>query len=264
MKTSPAKVTQDNRQARPVLDLKRVSKSYEKNGSTITVLEDVSFMVGQGKLVCLTGPSGCGKTTLLRIIAGFEKASAGEVKVRGIGVKAPGRDRAVVFQEDALFPWLTVFENTAFGLRAAGLSKRAAREKVDEFLKLVGLSDFSGFLPREISGGMRQRVALARVLVMEPSVLLMDEPFASLDAHARREMGGLLVSLWEKLSQSILFVTHDVSEAVMLADRVLVMDGGPGRVCLDMPVGLPRPRNPEDGEFEKLCRAVLESMPAAG
>jgi len=237
----------------PVLFIDRVCKTYDKNGSSLAVLQDVSFSATVGEFVCLTGPSGCGKSTLLKIIAGFTEASSGIVSIRGHAVKAPGRDRAMVFQEDALFPWLTVEENTAFGLKAMGLPKNEARDRVFEFLKLVGLSDFAGFLPREISGGMRQRVALARVLVMEPPVLLMDEPFASLDAHSRREMGSLLVSLWEKLSQAIIFVTHDVSEAVTLADRVLVMEGLPGSIAFDMAVGLPRPRDPAGSEVNVLC-----------
>lgn len=225
-----------------------------------TVLDGVSFGARRGEFICILGRSGCGKTTLLKILAGFLKPSAGSILLEGRPVSRPGPDRCVVFQEDALFPWLTVEENMGFGLRNAGVGKKETRRRVDGMLEMVGLTDYRGYLPREISGGMKQRVALGRVLVLNPKVLLMDEPFAALDAQTREEMQNLLLSLWERFRHTVLFVTHDVAEAVVMADRILVMRKDPGRIREEIDVSLPRPRKRDRGEFMLFCRRLRETL----
>jgi NitT/TauT family transport system ATP-binding protein len=232
-----------------LLRIKNLRKVFRTNGSFLTVLDDINFSVKSGEMICVFGRSGCGKSTLLKILAGFLSPSSGTVLLNGNPVTVPGPDRCVVFQEDALFPWLTVKENIAFGFRGQIREKNAVWEEVEHFLSLVGLSEFRDYLPRDISGGMRQRVALARVLILKPKVLLMDEPFASLDAQTREEMQNLLLSLWEKLSHTVLFVTHDVTEAITLADRILLMEKSPGRIRDEIRVDLPRPRKREKREF---------------
>lgn len=242
-----------------VIDL---TKRFEVSGSQVTVLDHITFNARAGEMICLLGRSGCGKTTLLNILAGFFPPSSGDVRLNGQSVEKPGPDRCVVFQEDTLFPWLTVWENIAFGLKGQTRDRTYIKEEVDRFLSLVGLGPFSDYLPKEISGGMKQRVALARVLILKPRVLLMDEPFAALDAQTREEMQTLLVSLWQKLAQTILFVTHNVDEAITLADRILVMNKGPGHIREEIPVLLPRPRRTEKTEFVFIRRKLYESLRA--
>jgi NitT/TauT family transport system ATP-binding protein len=237
-----------------------LGKVFPVANSFLTVLDDVHFQVSRGEFVCILGRSGCGKTTLLNILAGFVPPSSGAVLLNGNQVSHPGPDRCVVFQENTLFPWLTVHENVAFGLKGGGLTKRAIRDEVCRFLSLVGLSEFGSYLPREISGGMKQRVALARVLILRPDVLLMDEPFASLDAQTREEMQKLLLVLWKQLAHTILFVTHDVAEAVTLCDRVLVMRKSPGRIQQELKITLPRPRRREDERFIAFSRQLYEVL----
>jgi NitT/TauT family transport system ATP-binding protein len=239
-----------------VLEVHGLSKIFRINQSTFHALENIRFQAGTGELICILGPSGCGKTTLLKILSGFIPPSAGQVTLNGLPVFRPGPDRCVVFQEDALFPWLTVAENIAFGLKGRGLGNQSVRVETERFLSLVNLEAFRDYLPREISGGMKQRVALARVLILNPRVLLMDEPFAALDAQTREEMQNFLLTLWNKLSHTILFVTHDVAEAVTLADRILVMDKNPGRIRQDIPVTLKRPRIRETGAFLHHCKTL--------
>jgi NitT/TauT family transport system ATP-binding protein len=243
-----------------VLEVRNLRKVFRADGSYLNVIDQLSFDAHRGELLCIFGRSGCGKSTLLKILAGFIVPSSGQVQLNGRPISGPGPDRCVVFQEDALFPWLTVAENIAFGLCGKKWTKGQVREKVDRFLSLVGLSEFRNYLPREISGGMKQRVALARVLILQPEVLLMDEPFAALDAQTREEMQTLLLSLMDRLSHTILFVTHDVSEAVTLADRVLILDKDPGRVRDDIRVDLPRPRTRNGEPFLLLCNRLLESL----
>jgi NitT/TauT family transport system ATP-binding protein len=243
-----------------VLELAGASKVFPIPGGFFTAFENLTFSARSGEFLAVTGPSGCGKSTLLKVIAGFLKADAGRVSISGSPVKGPGADRCMVFQEDALFPWLSVYENVAFGLSRRGLTKKQIKERVTHFLELVALFPFGRYLPAEISGGMRQRVALARVLVLEPLVLLMDEPFASLDMQTRQEMQELLVSLWKELDQTIVFVTHDVSEALGLADRILIMKGSPGRIQDDIPVHLPRPRPADSPAFLRLAVKVREKL----
>lgn len=239
----------------PALAARKVSKVFHVENGFSTVLSDVHFDIHAGELVCILGPSGCGKTTLLKLIAGFERPSSGHLSIEGRPIHKPGPDRCVVFQEDALFPWLTVAENIAFGAKRILPGKRLAAE-VERHLEMVGLKAFKDYLPRDISGGMKQRVALARVLILKPRVLLMDEPFGALDAQTREEMQNLLLSLWQALSHTIVFVTHDLGEAVTLADRILLMGRNSGRIQSRIPVPLPRPRKSESDAFHRFYREL--------
>ena len=243
-----------------ILEILGLRKVFEINGSFHTVLENINLSADGGELICILGRSGCGKSTLLKILAGFISPSSGTLCVNGKPVTHPGPDRCVVFQEDTLFPWLTVQENIAFGLKGKRTGKKAVKKEVDRYLSLVGLSEFENYIPGDISGGMKQRVALARVLILKPAVLLMDEPFASLDAQTREEMQNLLLSIWSTLAHTILFVTHDVNEAVTLADRILIMGNEPGRIKEELSVGLPRPRKQEMREFLELSRRLHEYL----
>ncbi|NLL36277.1 MAG: ABC transporter ATP-binding protein [Fretibacterium sp.] len=244
---------------RPLLSLKGVSKVFRNGGDVLEVLSGVSCDIMEGEQVCLLGRSGCGKSTLLRIVAGFLLPDAGHVEIGGERITAPGSDRCMVFQEDALFPWLTVRENVAFGARRK-MPRGTLDSEVNRYLEKVGLASFGDYLPRQISGGMQQRVALARVLILRPRVLLMDEPFGALDALTRREMHKLFLSLMKETNGTSLFVTHDVEEAVTLADRILVMSRTPGRIRADIPVALCRPRDRFDGTFVRLCREVQDLL----
>ena len=255
LKLVPQKVP--DRPTESILEIRDLRKTFQVSGKFTTILEQIHFSVNKGEMICILGRSGCGKTTLLNILAGFISPTAGQVLLGGHSATKPGPDRCVVFQDDALFPWLTVEENIGFGL---GGTRRKVREETDRFLSLVGLTEFRDYLPREISGGMKQRVALARVLILKPAVLLMDEPFAALDAQTREDMQNLLLSLWQKLSHTILFVTHDVQEAVKMADRILLMGKDPGRIRQDMAVDLPRPREMDTTQFLVLCRTLLEAL----
>lgn len=247
--------------AEAILEVDGLSKGFANNGSRdILVLKDIGLTVRRGEMICILGRSGCGKSTLLNIMAGFLPAGKGSVRIKGRPVNHPGPDRCVVFQEDALFPWLTVRENIAFGLRACTMTRQEKQREVDRFLALVGLTDFGSYLPAEISGGMKQRVSLARVLILQPEVLLMDEPFAALDAQTREEMQDLLLHLWAKLAHSIVFVTHDVGEAVLLADRVLLFEKAPGRIKEEITIDLPRPREKDTERYYALCRAITSKL----
>lgn len=219
-----------------------VSKIYGGTGG-VQALADVDFHIGEGEFVALLGPSGCGKSTLLNIVAGFEQASGGDVLFDGGGVTKPGPDRGVVFQEASLLPWLNVWDNVIFGPKVQGLAKEIYEPRARRILEIVGLSQFAEALPVQLSGGMRQRVGIARALVMEPRALLMDEPFGALDAQTRLSMQQLLLDVWQKLKTTVLFVTHDIDEAILLADRVCVMTARPGRITRDIAITLPRPRS---------------------
>ncbi len=211
----------------------------------LLALQDVSFQVQRSEFVSLLGPSGCGKTTVLRMVAGLLRPDSGQVSVGGRPVRKPGPDRAVVFQNAALLPWLDVVGNVSFGLRLAGTSSDRVRRTTRELIDLVGLAGFEHHLPRELSGGMQQRVGLARALAVNPEILLMDEPFGALDEITRRHMQDELLRIWAAESKTSLFVTHSVDEAVILSDRILVMGARPGRIVADVPVTLPRPRDRE-------------------
>ena len=196
----------------------------------IRALDCVDLEIAEGEFVALLGPSGCGKSTLLNILAGFEDNSEGTALIDGSSIGRPGPDRGVVFQEAALFPWLTVWENVVFGPKMQGVARAEYEERARELLEIVGLQDFAKAYPSQLSGGMRQRVGIARVLVMRPRALLMDEPFGALDAQTRLAMQELLLRVWEKLNTTVVFVTHDIDEAILLADRVCVMTARPARI----------------------------------
>jgi len=224
--------------------LKEVTKVF---GEKTTALEGLSMEVFPNEILCLLGPSGCGKSTVLNLIAGFESPTSGEVCLEGRPIVRPGPDRGVIFQEHALFPWLNVEQNIAFGKKLRGGVEDEVRygESVKKYIELMGLGGFEHHYPRQLSGGMKQRVAIARVLVNEPAVILMDEPFASLDAQTRLSMQMFLLELWERLRTTILFITHDIEEAVFLGDRIFVMTARPGKTKALIPVPLERPRRYE-------------------
>lgn len=223
--------------------------TFEQVGKTfhgardVAALEDVTFTVDEGEFVALLGPSGCGKSTVLNLLAGFETPSQGTVTIDGAAITSPGPDRGVVFQEAALFPWLNVWKNVTFGPEVQGTPRATFEPLTRDMLRVVGLEAFADSLPVQLSGGMRQRVGLARVLVMQPRALLMDEPFGALDAQTRLQMQQLLLDVWQSRRTSVLFVTHDIDEAILLADRVLVMSARPGRIAQTIPIALPRPRS---------------------
>jgi NitT/TauT family transport system ATP-binding protein len=224
-------------------------------------LERLSLDIPSGTFLCLLGPSGCGKSTVLNCVAGFEFPSAGRILIDGKPVTGPGPDRGVVFQQPTLFPWKTVRENIAIGLTMRGLPRAEIDRKVDELLKVVGLSAFDDRYPQALSGGMQQRTAIARVLAIEPTVLLMDEPFAALDAQTRAMMHAHLLEVWARIRKTVLFITHDLDEALLLGDRIAVMSASPGRIIADFPIPLPRPRTVESTlspTFIELKRRCLE------
>jgi len=229
------------------IELIAVSKEFKprKSVPATLALDDVSFSVGDGEFVCLLGPSGCGKSTVLNVVAGFERPNTGEVLLDRIPVSRPGPDRGVVFQEAMLFPWLNVFDNITFGPRMHGTRAVDYVPAAERLVQRVGLSGFERHRPYELSGGMKQRAALARAWIGSPKVLLMDEPFAALDAQTRLMMQEQLVQLWEQSKITVMFVTHDVDEAILLADRILVMTSRPGRIKADITVELERPRRYE-------------------
>jgi len=227
------------------LEVADLRKSYSKNGSTLAILDVPSFAVREGEFVTLIGPSGCGKSTFLHIMGGFIPADSGSIRVYGAEVKGPGPDRGMMFQEFALFPWKTVAGNVAWGLEAQDFPKERREEIVSRYLDMTGLSDFRNHYPAELSGGMKQRVALARVLAFDPKVLLMDEPFGALDAQTRESMQEEVTRIWERTRKTIVFVTHDIEEAVFLGDRVVVLSARPGRIREEVKIDLPRPRGLE-------------------
>jgi NitT/TauT family transport system ATP-binding protein len=222
----------------PKLSLNRLSKRF----GDLEVLREIDAAVERGEFIALVGPSGCGKTTLLRIVAGLEPASAGDVLLDGRAVRRPGSDRGFVFQSDNLLPWRTVFANAILGPEVAGRAGAAERNRTSKLLRLVGLEGFEHYFPRQLSGGMRQRVNLARALAIDPDILLMDEPFSALDAQTREIMQTELMRIWEEGRKTVLFVTHQIDEAVFLSDRVLVLGRRPGRIRETVAIALPRPR----------------------
>jgi NitT/TauT family transport system ATP-binding protein len=229
----------------------------------VVALRNVDIDVHSGEFVCLLGPSGCGKSTLLYALAGLVKPSGGHISLDGRDVTGPGPDRVLVFQAPALFPWLSVRQNLVFALRAKGLSRADAEARTREFIARVGLTGFERSLPHQLSGGMSMRVALARALAIDPSVLLMDEPFGALDAQTRSHMHELLQSIWMRDRKTVVFVTHNIREALVLGDRVVVMAGRPGRVLQDLEVRLPRPRDPDDEALVELSRRIRAMLARA-
>ena len=233
-----------------------VSKVFQTGGRDLLALQDIDLAIPRGQFVCLLGPSGCGKSTLLNAVAGLSPPSSGSITADGKLVTGPGPERGMVFQEYALFPWMTVEENIAFGLQIKGLAKAEIGRKVDALLAMLSLSDFRQRFPKDLSGGMRQRVAIARVLALDSPILLMDEPFGALDALTRRNLQDELLRIWAELKKTILFVTHSIEEALYLADRIVVMTYRPGTVKRDLLVGLPRERDPASAEFNALKREL--------
>jgi NitT/TauT family transport system ATP-binding protein len=242
------------------LDLRGVCKTFRTSRGELHALQDLDFRVAAGEFVCLLGPSGCGKTTALNIIAGLEQADRGEVFIDGRPVAGPGPDRVVIFQEAALFPWLTVRDNVAFGLAARGMSRGERHRLAETQLETVNLREFAAASVHELSGGMKQRVALARALVLNPQVLLMDEPFAALDAQARESLHLELQSLWSATHKTIVFVTHNVREALVLGDRVLVLSARPGRIKSEFRCDLRRPRSMESHTLIDIAQAVQADL----
>jgi len=241
-----------------MLKVEGVSKRFDAEDGVI-VLQDIDFSISKGEFLCLLGASGCGKTTLLNILAGFEPISSGAVTLNGRPVVAGGPDRVMLFQDagSALFPWQTAEENVQFGLRLQGVAASRRREISDKYLELVGLVDHRMKLPAQLSGGMRQRLQIARALAIEPEILLMDEPFGALDALTRRRMHAELLRIWDNTGTTIVFVTHDIAEAISLADRIAVMSVGPrSRIREVVDVDLTRPRDPGNPEFGALFSLI--------
>ena len=226
----------------------------------VVALDDISFEVEDGEFICILGTSGCGKTTLLRIIAGLEKPTSGEVLVGGVPVEGPSPERGMVFQEYSLFPWRNVLENIAFGLEMKNIPKEERLEKARTYVKRVNLEGFETAYPHELSGGMRQRVAIARALANDPQVLLMDEPLGALDAQTRNQMQQELLEIWEREKKTVIFVTHSVDEAVYLADRMVVLSPRPGRVDDIVSVDIPRPRDRTTVAFGELRKKILNRL----
>ncbi len=239
----------------------RLGKSYDGGGRKVVALEGIDLVVAEGEFAAILGPSGCGKSTLLNLVAGFEAPSVGAVTVFGAPVQQPGPNRAVVFQEPALFPWLSVWDNVVFAPRLGGKPRADYEALATELLATVGLQGFEQHWPDQLSGGMKQRVGIARALLMRPQVLLMDEPFGALDAQTRLQMQELLLQVWDRYRKTIVFITHDIDEAILLADTVYVMSARPGRIQARIPIDLPRPRGlsllTEPG-FNALKRQIFE------
>lgn len=241
-----------------LIEVSDVTFGYGRGAHFVAILEDLDLDIEPGEILCLLGPSGCGKTSLLRLIAGFEFPTSGRITVGGGPVRAPGADRGVVFQgEDSLFHWLRAIDNVAFALRLQGMDKRERLQVASRFLDLVGLKGQDRKYPGELSGGMKQRIQIARVLASDPTVLLMDEPFAALDAQTRSELQDELVRIWQETGKTILFITHDIAEAVLLGTRIAVMGAGPGsRIRELIEVRLPSPRRRGSAEFGELYEAI--------
>lgn len=234
----------DRMKAREViLDVRHLHKVFNTASGPVTVLKDISFKTHRREFLCVIGPSGCGKSTLARILAGLEPYNAGEALLDGVAIEKPGRDRGMVFQGYTLFPWLSVKRNVMFGLEVNGMEPQAAAREASLWLELVGLDKFSNAYPHELSGGMKQRVAIARALVNQPRILLMDEPFGALDAQTRARMQSHLLEIWRNIDITIVFITHDLDEAIFLADRILVLKAHPGEIQELIEVPVPRPRD---------------------
>ena len=245
-----------------MIELQQVSKLFpnEETGQIVQALQDITLSVEENEFVCILGPSGCGKSTLLNLVAGFERPTAGRVLFEGRPVRQAGPERGVVFQESALLPWLTVEQNVDFGLRNLGYDRNGRKERVRRFVSLVGLSDFRRARPHQLSGGMKQRVQIARVLALSPRALLMDEPFGALDAQTRDHLQDELLHIWEIERKTALFVTHNVEEAVYLADRVVVLAPAPDGIAADVPISIPRPRDRFCDEIREATRALIRVL----
>jgi ABC-type nitrate/sulfonate/bicarbonate transport system ATPase subunit len=246
--------------AQDILTIRGVTKRFSVGDGEVEALAPVDLSIPTGEFVCMIGASGCGKSTLLRIVAGFEEPTTGNVAMYGKAITGPGSDRGMVFQDYALFPWMTVRENISFGPRQRQLPREQIARTADEFVRMVGLERFADRYPNQLSGGMKQRVAIARVLANDASILLMDEPFGALDALTREQLQNELLQIWKRTGVTTIFVTHSVEEAVLLADRVLVMSAGPGRIDSDFRIDLPRPRDVSSPEFNALRRDIARRL----
>jgi len=242
------------------IDIKNISKTFITKDKDFQALKDINLHVDDGELVCLLGPSGCGKTTILRLIGGLEKPDNGEIYDGENIITGPSKDRGFIFQQYSLFPWLNVLDNVMFGLNLSGKSKEENLAAAERYLERVGLSEFKYHYPHELSGGMKQRVAIIRSLLNHTPILLMDEPFSAVDMQNRHKLQEQLIGVWKRFNSTIVFVTHDVDEAVFLADRIVVMDKGPGRIKEIVDVDLQRPRQRDSKEFLKLQTEVEELL----
>jgi NitT/TauT family transport system ATP-binding protein len=241
------------------LEIRDLNQSFTRDdGTQLVVLDHLNFDVRDKEFVCILGSSGCGKTTLLRLIAGLDEARAGSIILDGEEIRGPNPKVGFVFQEYSLFPWRNVIDNIAFGLEMKGITKEERYRSAEHYLGLVNLSQFKTSYPSELSGGMRQRIAVARALALEPVLLLMDEPFGALDAQTRNMLQKELLDIWDKTKKTIIFITHSVDEAVFLADRIIVLTPRPGRICQIFPVELNRPRDRTSVEFAQVRREVLD------
>jgi NitT/TauT family transport system ATP-binding protein len=240
-------------------EILNLNQSFAKDdGSRLVVLDNISFDVRDKEFVCILGSSGCGKTTLLRLIAGLDEAQSGSIVLDGEEIKGTSKKVGMVFQEYSLFPWRTVIDNIAFGLEMQGMAKDERYHIAERYLNLVNLAQFRDSYPSELSGGMRQRIAVVRALALDPVLLLMDEPFGALDAQTRNMLQKELLDIWEATRKTVVFITHSVDEAVYLADRIIVLTPRPGRICRMFPIDLPRPRDRTSMEFAKVRREVLD------
>lgn len=246
--------------ANPIVELLGVSKQFELQGQRIDALRDAHLRVKKGEFVCLIGASGCGKSTLLRIVAGFEEPTRGKALMWSTPITGPGPERGMVFQDYGLFPWLTVRGNIGFGPAARGLPTAEVRDTVERFITLVGLQRFADAYPHQLSGGMKQRVAIARVLANDAEIVLMDEPFGALDAMTRERLQDELLEIWQRTGLTVLFVTHSIEEAIFLGDRIVVMSPGPGRIETEIAVELPRPRAVVAADFNNLRRELSQRL----
>ena len=242
------------------IEIKNINKSFDGRGKNLSVLEDINLTIDDGEFVCLLGPSGCGKTTLLRLIAGLDNPTSGEVVANGEVVEKPSGDRAVIFQQYSLFPWLTVLQNVTFGLEMSGGSKEENIQAAERYLQSVGLLEFKDSYPHELSGGMKQRVAIIRSLLNHSPILLMDEPFSALDMQNRHKLQEQLIGVWKRFKNTIVFVTHDVDEAVYLADKIVILDKNPGKIANIVEVDIERPRKRESEEFIALQESIVENL----
>jgi NitT/TauT family transport system ATP-binding protein len=246
------------------IQINKVDKIFSTGGREVVALNDINLDIHRGEFICLLGPSGCGKSTLLNAVAGFSLPTTGTILVDGKPVQQPGPDRGMVFQEYALFPWMTVAENIAFGLEIKKLPKAKINEKTGSLLEMLNLQDFRDRYPKDLSGGMRQRVAIARVLALDSPIMLMDEPFGALDSLTRRNLQDELLRIWTEFRKTIIFVTHSIEESIYLADRIVVMTYRPGTIKKIVSVTLPRPRDPSSAEFnglkKELSQLVMEEQ----
>ena len=240
----------------PHIQISKAGKIFSTGEREMVALNDINLDVRHGEFICLLGPSGCGKSTLLNAVAGFSLPTTGTILVDGKPVQAPGPDRGMVFQEYALFPWMTVAENISFGLEIKKLPRTQIKEKVGSLLEMLNLQDFRERYPKDLSGGMRQRVAIARVLALDSPIMLMDEPFGALDSLTRRNLQDELLRIWMEFRKTIIFVTHSIEESIYLADRIVVMTYRPGTIKRIVSVAIPRPRDPSSAEFNNLKKEL--------